>query len=104
MPETLTNWTKFCVWFKVEDNDTWNLISSKCQENSHKFSVDEMLTILVNVAHSLAVDSGKLFDVANVEFLWRLKSLDKLDYDLTIKTTDWIKILSILNSYKRLDE
>jgi len=61
------NWTKFCVWFKIDDNEVWSVLASRCEEYSHKFTVDEMLTVVVNISHSLAVDASKLFDVVNVE-------------------------------------
>ena len=43
------------------------MLASRCEEYSHKFTVDEMLTVVVNISHSLAVDASKLFDVVNVE-------------------------------------
>jgi len=57
-PETLSNWSKFLVRYKVEDTEIWNRLSERCAEYAHHFTVDEFLTILVNVSHSLATDAG----------------------------------------------
>lgn len=104
-PDNLVQWSKFCTFFKVDTSEIWTLMANWVEEYSHKFTVDELLTLLVNIAHSLSVDSGDLFDVANIEFCKRMShGFETVDFTLQVKGADIIKILETLNSFGWLDE
>jgi hypothetical protein len=104
-PESISQWAKFCTRFNVTEPDTWHVLKESFEEFSNRFTVDELLTVLVNISHSLSVDSVKLFDVANVELTKRLRRTYKPSGDeMMILVDDFIKILETLHSFKRLDE
>ncbi len=67
---------------------------------SHRFTVDEILTVLVNISHSLSSDSPKLFEMAQEEFLRRMTlAYDPVDQKLFLQPEDYLKILITLQSF-----
>jgi hypothetical protein len=80
------------------------VLAERTGEMSHKFTIDEMLTILVNIAHSLSSEAGKLFDIASVEFITRLTlEYNPNEQNLFVQVEDLIKIMTTLHSFNKLD-
>jgi hypothetical protein len=62
-----------------------------------KFTTDEILTILVNLSHTLSPEALQIYFLANNEFVERLSSnYNPENRDLYIQPEDLIKITSSL--------
>jgi hypothetical protein len=62
-PETIMNWSKFAVYFKIDDPYFWPALSGKIIERIKKFHCDQLLVILVNVSHSLSSEASNIFSM-----------------------------------------
>ena len=72
-PAHLVNFTKFLVFFKVDqDPELYELLSEAICKSIKRLSVDDLLTILANFSHSLSPSSTEIFRVVNEEFCIRL--------------------------------
>ena len=64
---------KFLLFFKVdEDPELYELISEKICVKIQYFTIDEMLTVLVNLSQTLSPAVHEVFEVANLELVERL--------------------------------
>ena len=60
------NFTKFVVFFNVNDDpEIFDLLSDAIVKNIRSIGVDDILTIVVNFAYTLAPNSKIIFDSAN---------------------------------------
>lgn len=61
--------TKFVVFFGVNDDpEIFDLLCDSILRNIRSIRVDDILTILVNYAYTLAQNSNDIFNAANQEF------------------------------------
>ena len=98
------NWAKFHVLFNITEHDNWDILSKRVEEYSHTFTVDEWLTILVNIAHSLHSNTVELFQIANQEFATRfVKQYNPEDHQLLVTPADIPKIITTLTEYNKLE-
>ena len=64
---------KFLLFFKVdEDPELYELISENICKKIQYFTIDEMLTVLVNLSQTLSPAVHEVFEVANLELVERL--------------------------------
>lgn len=72
-PENLTQWSKFIVFFKVDDDpELIEQLNFKIKQKIKFFEVDDILQVLVNMQHTLSSTVVELFDAVNDEFTERL--------------------------------
>lgn len=103
-PANVVELSKFVVFFGVDDDpEFFDLLADAVSKKMRYFKVDDILTILVNFAHSLSPNAQELFMAANQEFGQRLRSeFLAMDPDLYIKPEDMVKLLNVLLQHKQL--
>jgi hypothetical protein len=68
-PANFVEFTKFIVRFGAEDDpEVFDLLAEGIGRALRKMTVEQILTILVNFAHSLNPNAHDLFVAANQEF------------------------------------
>jgi hypothetical protein len=75
-PQNLVEFTKFAVFFRLsgEDPELFELIADQVKKNVSMMTTEQLLTILVNYAHSLSTETQEMFDVVNNDLVYRLDS------------------------------
>lgn len=97
------NWAKFLVYVKCDDTYAWEALVSKVQERMKIFRCDQLLVVLVNTAHSLSSEAGKLFDYVSAHFAFKLDRSYRPEVDDTLlNEDDLVKILTIFIEYNKL--
>lgn len=105
-PDHLTNFTKFVVFFKVdEDPELFELITETVCQRIMMFSVDELLTVLANMSQTLSPATKEVFKVVNEEFIKRVST----DYippslDLIFKPEDLLKVTTTMLEYNQMHD
>ena len=104
--EFLVNFTKFMVYFKVdEDPELYELLSESICKRIKYFTVDELLTILANLTQSLSPSTKEVFRVVNEEFCVRLThEHNPMTVDLLLQPEDLIKITSTMLDFNQMHE
>jgi len=104
-PGHLVNFTKFMIFFKVdEDPELYELLSEAICKSLKRFTVDDLLTILANYSHSLSPSAPEMFRVINEEFCIRLThEFNPSSLDLVLQPEDLLKITTTLLSYGQMD-
>ena len=68
-PTNYVEFTKFMVFFRADDDpELFDLLADGCNRFLRRMPVDDILTILVNFAHTLNPNAQELFTAANQEF------------------------------------
>lgn len=104
MPEYLTEFSKFLVFFKVdEDPELVELLCDQVCKRVKDFTIDEHLTILTNLAHTLNPAYEEVFSSVTSEFEERLAG-DYMtqNHELYLKATDLVKIINTLDGFGRM--
>ena len=103
-PEYLTEFSKFLIFFKVdEDPELVELLCDQVCKRVKDFTIDEHLTILTNLAHTLNPAYEDVFQSVTSEFEERLAG-DYItqNHELYLKQTDIIKIINTLVGFGRM--
>lgn len=97
---------KFVVFFGANDDpELLEMLSDCIQKKIRSMQCDQILTILVNFAHTLDPNAQELFTAANQEFGQRLRGeFEQMDASLILKPEHIIKILNVLLSHGQLQE
>jgi hypothetical protein len=67
---TVVEFSKLIVFFEVNDDpEIFDLFSDIFHRLVRKLTVEEILTVLVNIAHTLSPTAQELFSAANQEFV-----------------------------------
>jgi len=65
-PSNLVEFTKFIVFVGADDDpEIFDILSDEINKSMRRMTVDDILTILVNFAHTLNPNSQELFEAAN---------------------------------------
>jgi len=98
--------SKFVVFFGVTDDpEVLDILADYVQRKIRHLQVDDILTILVNFAHTLSPNAQSLFDQANQEFSQRLRlELETMDAQYLMKAEDLIKIMNVLLPHGQLQD
>ena len=93
-PVNMVEFVKFLLFFKVDkDPELYELICENICKKIQFFTVDEMLTTVVNLSHTLSPAVHEVFEVANLELVERLdNNYDPMSSQLLIQPEDLIKI------------
>ena len=68
-PQNFVEFSKFIVFFGADDDpEVFDCLSDGINAKMRMMPVEDILTILVNVAHTLNPNSQGLFEAANQEF------------------------------------
>ena len=68
-PRHVVEFSKFVVYFDLKDDpDIYEFLHDSYAVQVGKMDVDEILTFLVNFAHTLSPNTQSAFKVANQEF------------------------------------
>ena len=96
--DNVEKFCKFMVFFKVdEDPELITVLCDNIARQMSKFTTDEILTILVNLSHTLSPEALQIYFLANSEFVERLNAnFNPENSDLYIQPEDLIKITSSL--------
>ena len=94
----MVEFSKFVVFFAVDDDpEVPDLLADAVLRKMRQLTVDQILTVLVNFAHSLSPNAKDLFGSANQEFGQRLAhEYNPSDTHLYVKPEDIVKILTVL--------
>lgn len=94
------------VFFRVdEDPEILEYLCHNVAKKMPYFTTDEILTILVNLQHTLTPESIKIYLQANQEFAERLSSnFNPQQQDLYIQPEDLIKITTSLLDQNQMGE
>lgn len=102
-PETVMNWSKFIVYFKLQDPYLWPAMTGKISELMQRFQTDQMLVVLVNWAQSLTPEASGLFSAVSEYFASKLN----VDYtpspgESILTEEDVPKLMTVFGSYRML--
>ena len=65
-PESIVEFSKFIVFFGVDDDpEVFDLLLDGFAKSIRKTTVDGILTVLVNFAHTLSSGAAQAFQLAN---------------------------------------
>lgn len=102
--ENVVEFSKFVVFFGVDDAEVFDLLLDAYARKISRTTVDGILTVLVNLAHTLSPSASQAFKLANQEFGQRLRfEYQALHYDLYVNAEDLSKILTVLLDHHQLD-
>jgi len=71
--ENVVEFSKFIVFFGVDDAEVFDLLLDAYARKIRETTVDGILTVLVNLAHTLSPSASQAFKLANQEFGQRLR-------------------------------
>lgn len=62
MTDNIIGFTKFVVYFKIDhDPEIYDILADQIAKNMNRFTVDEILTALVNFTYTLSPETASLF-------------------------------------------
>lgn len=102
----LVNFTKFMVFFKVdEDPELIEILTEQICSKIKYFTVDELLTICANYSHTLSPQTKEIFRVVNEEFCIRLThEHNPSSFELVFKPEDLMKITATMLEYEQMHD
>lgn len=100
----LAELSKFVVFFNATDDpELLDILTDAVARQFRFIPVDDILTILVNFAHTLSPNAQELFDVANQEFGQRMRTeVENLDPALVWRPEDLIKAMTVLLEHRQM--
>ena len=98
--------TNLLVRFKAdEDPELIEVLAEEICKHIKKFQVDQILSILANLRHTLSPTVLEVYKVVNQEFSERLHDgYNSKDANLYVKPEDLIKILTLLLDHNQMSE
>lgn len=87
-PETIMNWSKFIVYCKIDDPYVWSTLVGKVKERIKRFHCDQLLVVLVNIAHSLSSEASNLFNTCAAHFAQKMDRAYNPPNDETLITEE----------------
>lgn len=96
--ENLVNFSKFLVFFKVdEDPELYEIVTESICKGIKKLTIDDLLTVVANMSQTLSPTTTEIFRVVNEELCVRLSNEhNPTSLDLVVQPEDLIKITTNL--------
>lgn len=103
--EHLVNFTKFLVFFKVdEDPELFEILTESICKSIKKLTIDDLLTVIANMSQTLSPTTPEIFRVVNEELCVRLTNEhNPTSLDLVVQPEDLIKVTTNLLRYGQMD-
>lgn len=88
-----------------EDPELYEIMIDQICKQIGKFKIDQILTMLANLQHSLSPSVIEVYKVVNAEFTNRLQdSYASQNNELYIQTDDIIKIMTLLLDHNQMTD